>query len=189
MSMKLENVDIIKLLPPWMRQDEANKALGSAINTLIREPAARIRQLRIWDMIDELDDVMLDELAWEFGIDWWKSEFSSETKRDVIKTFHQVYEKRGTKWAVEELITSTFGMGKVTEWFEYDGEPYHFKISTDAVLTPEQRKAFNAMIEKVKNTRSHLETIEINRDINQEITAGIGMRMTYMPAAMHIEEG
>ena len=24
MSMKLENVEIVKLLPPWMRQDEAN---------------------------------------------------------------------------------------------------------------------------------------------------------------------
>ena len=63
MSMKLENVEIVKLLPPWMRQDEANAALSRSASSLFQEPAKRIKQLRIWDKIDELDDDMLDELA------------------------------------------------------------------------------------------------------------------------------
>lgn len=81
MSMKLENVEIAKLLPPWMRQDEANAALSRSASSLFQEPAKRIKQLRIWDKIDELDDEMLDELAWELNIDWYSSAMEISKKK------------------------------------------------------------------------------------------------------------
>ena len=123
MSMKLENVEIVKLLPPWMRQDEANAALSRSASSLFQEPAKRIKQLRIWDKIDELDDDMLDELAWELNIDWYSSAMEISKKRATIKVAHLIMEKRGTKWAVEQLISAYFGTGYVKEWFEYGGVP------------------------------------------------------------------
>ena len=118
--MTIFNPNMLKLLPQFMRGDEANAALSQAMDALLAEPAKRSRILRKWDQIDNMNHAQLDEMAWEFNIDWWDSAFSLETKRAVVKSCYRVHEKRGTKWAVEELITSAFGMGKVTPWFEYD---------------------------------------------------------------------
>ena len=133
--MSIFNPNMAKLLPKFMKADETDVALSHAMDVLLAEPANRAKILRKWDQIDNMNDAQLDEMAWEFNIDWWDSFFSLETKRSVIRTCYRVHEKRGTKWAVEELITSAFGMGKVTEWFEYGGQPYWFKIQTSATLT------------------------------------------------------
>ena len=130
--MSIFNPNMAKLLPKFMKADETDVALSHAMDVLLAEPANRAKILRKWDQIDNMNDAQLDEMAWEFNIDWWDSSFSLETKRSVIRTCYRVHEKRGTKWAVEELITSAFGMGKVTEWFEYGGQPYWFKIQTSA---------------------------------------------------------
>ena len=83
-----------------------------------------------------------------------------------------MHEKRGTKWAVEELITSALGMGKVTPWFDYGGEPYWFKIQTNATLTKDGMSYFLSMIDKVKSARDHVEMIEVIRTTDQIIHAG-----------------
>lgn len=172
-KMTIDNPNMLKLLPQFMRDDETNKALSSAMDSLLSEAGKRAKTVRKWDQIDSMNHVQLDEMAWELNVDWWDSSFSLETKRSVIKTCYRVLEKRGTKWAVEELVTSAFGMGQVIEWFEYDGQPFMFKIRTNATLTKDGMSYFLGMIDKVKNARSHLEMIEIVRTINQNIHAGV----------------
>lgn len=170
--MTIFNPNMLKLLPQFMRGDEANAALSQAMDALLAEPAKRSRILRKWDQIDNMNHAQLDEMAWEFNIDWWDSAFSLETKRAVVKTCYRVHEKRGTKWAVEELITSAFGMGKVTPWFEYGGDPFWFKIQMSATLTKDGMAYFLSMIDKVKSARDHVEMIEVTRTINQIMHAG-----------------
>lgn len=171
-KMSIFNPNMAKLLPKFMKTDETDVALSHAMDVLLAEPANRAKILRKWDQIDNMNDAQLDEMAWEFNIDWWDSSFSLETKRSVIRTCYRVHEKRGTKWAVEELITSAFGMGKVTEWFEYGGQPYWFKIQTNATLTKDGMLYFLNMIDKVKNARSHVEMIEVTRTIQQPLHGG-----------------
>lgn len=141
--MYLSDADILKLVPEFMRNDEAVKGLATAVNKLIREPAERIKTLRVWDQIDQLNDEQLDELAYELNIDWYSSTLPIESKRAMVKTSDLVHSRRGTKWAVEEVINSYFSPGFVMEWNE-DGyvnpKPYHFTVYTghrnvtDAVL-------------------------------------------------------
>ena len=109
--MSIFNPNMAKLLPKFMKADETDVVLSHAMDVLLAEPANRAKILRKWDQIDNMNDAQLDEMAWEFNIDWWDSSFSLETKRSVICTCYRVHEKRGTKWAVEELITSAFGIG------------------------------------------------------------------------------
>lgn len=170
--MTIDNMDLLKLLPRFMQDDETNKALAEAMNVLLTKAAKKVRRLRRWDQIDNMTDSELNELAWEFNVDWWDSSLSLDIKRSIIKTCYRVHEKRGTKWAVEELATSIFGSGKVTEWFEYDGEPYCFKIQTNATLTKDCIISFMSMLKKVKNVRSHFDAIEVTRTIDSIIHAG-----------------
>lgn len=170
--MTIFKPDMVKLLPKFMKSDEADRALAHAMDILLADPASKGKILRKWDQIDNMKDAQLDEMAWEFNIDWWDSSFPLEIKRSVIKTCYRVHEKRGTKWAVEELVNSAFGMGKVTEWFEYGGDPFWFKIQTNATLTEDGMTYFLNMIDKVKSARSHVEMIEVTRTINQPMHAG-----------------
>ena len=118
MGFTLENTNTLKLLPGWMRDDDAVQALAGACDILFQGAAKRIKTPRTWDQIDNLTDEELDELAWELNIDWWQSCWSLEQKRATEKVARQIKAKRGTKWAVEQLITASFGTGYVKEWFE-----------------------------------------------------------------------
>lgn len=170
MSMKLENVEIVKLLPPWMRQDEANAALSRSASSLFQEPAKRIKQLRIWDKIDELDDDMLDELAWELNIDWYSSAMEISKKRATIKVAHLIMEKRGTKWAVEQLISAYFGTGYVKEWFEYGGDPYMFRVlTTNPDIGDDGMAGFFKQVDVAKSVRSHMEGVYFYEELEPVI--------------------
>ncbi len=180
--MTIENPNILKLLPQFMRNDETNIALSSAMDALLAEPAMRSRMLKKWNQIDNMGHEQLDEMAWEFNVDWWDSASTLERKRTIIKTCYRVHEKRGTKWAVEELAAAAFGTGKAVPWFEYGGNPFCFKIQTDGILTTEGINYFLKMIDKVKSARDHVEVVEVTRsEESTAYVAGVFKQTIYAP--------
>ncbi len=72
-GMKISDLDFVRLLPAFMRDDEAAIALSKAMNKLIQPPGSRIPTIRTWDEIDSLNEPECDELAWELDIDWYDS--------------------------------------------------------------------------------------------------------------------
>lgn len=157
-GMKISELDFARLLPVFMRDDLAVKALSEAVNKLIGEPGKRLSTLRTWDMIDELNEAECDELAWELDIDWYDSTgMSLEEKRETIKAAQQIKRKRGTKWAVERLISAYFGEGYVLEWYETGGDPFTFTIMhTAAEINTENFNKFVEAANAAKNERSHI---------------------------------
>lgn len=164
--MKLDQIEFSQLLPYFMRADVAVAAFCEALDELLTPPGQRIKTLRIWDQIDKLNEAECDELAWELGIDWYESKnMTLEEKRATIKTAQQIKRKRGTKQAVEQILRATYGNGKVSEWFEYGGEPFNFKVQTDAVLNEDNTARFLRLIAKAKNIRSHLQGVSVARTL------------------------
>ena len=164
--MRITNADLLALLPLFMRGDETNAALARAVNKLIQTPGSRIQQLRVWDQIDSLDHADLDELAWELNVDWYSTDLSLEAKRQTIKYAQQIQSKRGTKWAVERLVSAYFGNGRVTEWFETDGEPYTFTVEIiNTELMDLSVERFLKAIGAAKSARSHLAGIRLEHEL------------------------
>ena len=120
-----------------------------------------------------MPEKILDLLAIEMRTQYYDEELEVEKKRVIIKNTLTWYQYAGTPSAVEELVKVVFGEGEVLEWFQYGGEPFHFKIVTNADLMPGANVLFDNMIKKVKNTRSVLESIRISRENTQEIFAGL----------------
>lgn len=175
--MKLDALEFKKLLPHWMREDEFDAALSDAITEVLSNPLMRLKTLRTWDQIDNLSSEELDELAWEINIDWWRSDWPLQTKRDVIKTAQEIIDKRGTKWSVEQLVISAYGIGEATEWFEEaGGVPYHFSIRTNAPSTEEGMNILLSMIDKVKPARSVLDEVIFSGDLKTRVYAGVALR-------------
>lgn len=156
--MKLSELEFLKLLPAFMRDDEANIALSKSINKLFG--ALRLDTLSTWDKIDELTEKECDELAWELDIDWYEPvNMTLEEKRETIKIAPQIKSKRGTKWAVERLVSLYLGEGGVEEWCDTiePGIPYTFKVYTsNPDVTEEMFNNFKNAVSIAKNERSHM---------------------------------
>lgn len=157
-GMKVSDLDFLRLLPAFMRDDEAAIALSKAMNKLISEPGSRIPSIRTWDEIDSMSEAELDELAWELDVDWYDSTgMSLEEKRETLKLAQQIKRKRGTKWAVERLISAYFGEGYVMEWYEMYGTPYTFvALTTNTHTDAHNFEKFVEAVKAAKNARSHL---------------------------------
>ena len=158
MGMKIDDLQFLQLLPVFMREDEAAIALSKAVSRLFSEPGAHIEAIRVWDKIDELTSSECDELAWELDIDWYDSSSTLEQKRETIKDAQKIKRKRGTKWAVERLISIYFGAGYVMEWFDVpEGNPFDFYVlTTNTEVVSEDYNKFIAAAKAAKNTRSHI---------------------------------
>ena len=160
--MKISDLDFLRLLPAFMRDDEAVVALSKAMNHLLGEPGARLSTIRTWDKIDELTEAECDELAWELDIDWYDSTgMGLDEKRETIKLAQQIKRKRGTKWAVERLISAYFGEGYVVEWYEQEiikkaAAPYTFSVLTTNPDISGNYTKFVEAANAAKNARSHL---------------------------------
>lgn len=175
--MKLQEAEILKLLPAWMRDDGSVKGLAEGTDEVTRALAARIKLMSRWNQIDQLDEQTLDEMAWELRIEWYDSTAPIETKRAVIRNSDLVYAKLGTRFAVEQIITDYFGSGEVREWYEYGGKPHHFKILSD---NPEMVNAnfdlFMKLLGTVKRRSSWLDAVLICLTGEMELFAGMAAR-------------
>lgn len=167
---------ITDLLPTNLSSQPRVRALSYALQRGCRLLYRYCQKLYIYTDIDAQPEEVLDLLAAELRAQYYRGDMDLDTKRNIVKNALIWHMTAGTPEAVEGLIAAVFGKGKVEEWFEYGGEPYHFRVTADTgfALTPEKDKLFREMLQKVKNTRSHLESVEIRRRIDQMPRVGVG---------------
>jgi len=155
--------NLMRTLPVGIGWDETIQALGAlAAETLSRRPE-EIRRLLIYPNIDNLDEELLDILAYDFKVDWWDGDYSLEEKRRTLKDSWRVHRMLGTKAAVETAISAIYPKSAVKEWFEYGGEPYRFKLDVglgEFEWDRERHKRLMWGLGYYKNLRSHLEAVE-----------------------------
>lgn len=172
--MRLSDLEFIKLLPQFMREDGAVQGLSVGIDAIIPGLAQSLKKLTTWDQIDNLTEDELDELAWELNIAWYDTGATLEVKRSLIKNSDKIYQRLGTKWAVETIINTYFGEGYISEWFEYGGEPGFFRVySTNPTLTQERLVEFLNIVNKVKRATAKLEGVFISLTGQMILSAGV----------------
>lgn len=167
--MKLTNVDFLRLLPQFMRDDRNAAAFAYAVQSQINSVSLAIQHARIYSRIDYLTDEILDELAWQFNVVEYRTEYDISIKRELIKNCIEIHYKRGTVAAVEDVVQKIFGEARIEEWFEYGGAPYHFKIHTSNVeANDEMVQELTKIVKETQNVRSFLEEviIEIIQSMN-----------------------
>ena len=154
----LTKENLVVTLPPALRTDPSVVALAEALSELLAARPAEIERLRIYPAIDTLEEPLLDILARDFKVDWWDPEYSLEEKRRTLKDSWRVHRLLGTRAAVETAISAIYPHTQVLEWFEYGGEPYHFRldinITNDSIDSEKQRRVLERM-NFYKSLRSH----------------------------------
>jgi phage tail P2-like protein len=114
-----------------------------------------------WPFINAQVPPLLDVLAWEFHLDVWQNMEGAvdiDTKRRLIEESIFWHQHKGTRYAVDQMLATIFKQGVVTEWYEYGGTPYHFRIITeDDIVDPDDLARVIDGIYAVKNVRSWMD--------------------------------
>ena len=163
--ISLYDGQITDLLPWKIAQSSEVRCISYAVQQEHQRMLRLAAHTRTMAVIDELPEKILDVLAVELRTPYYQESMNLETKRNIIKRTLLWHTKAGTPSAVKELVETVFGEGEIIEWFEYGGKPGTFNIKTNGQMTEDAVSYFLSLIQRVKNTRSHLRTVLIEKNI------------------------
>ena len=135
----------VELLPDALKKDDTvRNALTAFFILMDRDDetladAFGIRQrLAAEDFVEtgvspELEAMLARDMAvtWFDEADVFPDEAQNEQyRRTLLKTAKKTWRAAGTAGAMETVLRALMPNMRVSEWYEYGGEPYHFRIST-----------------------------------------------------------
>lgn len=164
MAKNLQELAIRDIIPRNLLVFDGIKNTAAAIDPHLQRVSADIEADAILSHLDSLPDVILDLLAWQWHVDYYmRGDMSRNTRVALVKNSIAWHRKKGTPWAVEDVVGKAFERSaKVTEWFDYGGEPYHFKVTVKTNSFPTFESfgvAYQGVMES-KNVRSVLDSIK-----------------------------
>ena len=117
---------------------------------------------RAYAAIATMPERVLDLLAVELRTPAYDENYSIRVKRALIEGTLVFYTQMGTPAAVNKIIETIFETGYIREWWEYDGDPYHFKAyTTNPAITSDDVEEFKRVLGSVKRLRSEEHTSEL----------------------------
>ncbi len=170
--IKFRDSEIRQILPEALADLPETQALSYAIKKANQRFVDYCANISVYALLDTAPEDVLDLLAVELDTQYYDTSLPIENKRELVKGTLVWFQTAGTPSAVEELVTALFGMGEVSEWWEYGDDPYFFKIATDVEVTPDIISRFTTIIRRAKNARSHLRSVEVKRLIKGDIYLG-----------------
>jgi phage tail P2-like protein len=154
------NAKLSDILPPSIKDDKKIRALAAAITKEMQGISSDMKLVLMFSRIDELDSEVVDILAHQLHVDFYDSTLSLESRRELVKTAIGAHRYKGTPWAIEQVASIVFKNSSVREWFEYGGEPHHFRIETEQLIfEPGDLAKFRRLVEGVKRKSSWLDDI------------------------------
>lgn len=152
---------MVSLLPKVI-QDESTLALEKCAAKALEVNAA---PFMIY-LVDKVDARLLPFLAEAFhvqGDEGWNYCRNEQEKRELIKSSVPLHQYKGTDKAVLDALKVLKAEGTIERWHEYDGIPFHFRLSVDLMdrgLDEETEAALLRLVDIYKNKRSILDSIE-----------------------------
>lgn len=193
MADNIKGICILDLLPSNLRADENIRSAAQALDAELRAVTSAIDECLHLPRLDELSEEVVDLLAWQWHVDFYEPGLSLEKKREMVRKSIAWHRKKGTPAVVQDVVSTIFSSGNSKEWFEYGGQPFHFRVETTGIVSDETAyiRLFR-LVNAVKNTRSWLESIMVKRTWGKRLNLGIvmqaGRKTTILPITFHQED-
>lgn len=159
----MDKLDITHLVPNFILGDKNGWALAKAI-----EAAMQIFLDKIQEGIDaaldpdKMPEWRLDELARDENVFWYDYSAPLAAKREMIKNASEVYATLGTRAGTQRAARDHVSDARIEEWYDYGGEPSHFRIFTNQGDAAESAAAMARSVMNVKRLTSVLDGIYID---------------------------
>lgn len=185
---RISKENLLRVFPPYLATDERQYSLAKLTAEELEARAEETKLAAIYQNIDALPEWALDRLAYDFKVDWYDPEYTIEEKRATIKSAWRVHRILGTKAAVEEAISAIYPKTKVEEWFQYGGQPYHFKLLIDVTyerVDPEKHRRVLERARYYKPLRSTMDGVSYEARPSGRATVYVGTKM----GSVHMQIG
>lgn len=171
----LADYELKSLLPYSISGDAEIRNICDAIKGKLREIDADAGLLLLLPRLDELSETLVDELAWQYHVDYYTPAIDLPTKRNLVRNAILQHRIKGTPAAVEEVCRVVFKSAVVYENWEYGGKPYHFQVRliTEGIPDTTVIDKLTQAIYSAKNTRSWCDGMSFYREIYGDIYYGL----------------
>lgn len=159
--LELKDNALQRILPSSISGDATVKDIVQAISSRLTQLGEQAELVLILPRLKKLPEEIVDELAWQYHVDFYDVAADIIKKRELVRKAIARHRYKGTPAAVEEVCSAAFDTAEVVEWYEYGGEPYHFRVRMVQESIPDET-AMAEMVKAVnsaKNTRSWLDSL------------------------------
>jgi phage tail P2-like protein len=165
----VRDASLIDFVPESIASDPEIIALSLALDPELRAVGAAIVEAIILPRIGELEDPVLDELAWAFRLNRLQIWDSATTagKRALLRNIFAIRRRSGTRYAVRRVFDLVSVVGRVIEWFEEGGAPYTYRLRlfVDEVgITLAQLQQIKELTYRFAPTRCQLSEFAVESD-------------------------
>ena len=101
----VEKMKLIDILPSSL-DDENIKLIIKAVDALVEDVSNDVKKLELYSRLDELPTEILNLLAWQFHVDFFKYDMTDEVKRNLIRQSIAWHRRKGTPQAVEDMVSA-----------------------------------------------------------------------------------
>ena len=159
--LELKDNTLQRILPSSISGDAKVKDIVPAISGRLAQLGEQAELVLILPRLKKLPEEIVDELAWQYHVDFYDVAADIAKKQELVRKAIARHRYKGTPAAVEEVCSAAFDTAEVVEWYEYGGEPYHFRVRMVQESIPDET-AMAEMVKAVnsaKNTRSWLDSL------------------------------
>lgn len=170
----LDDIPLKETLPDSIWKDRTVQDICDALKKEMQAVNQAAAYCLLLPRLDELSEALLDELAWEYHVDFYDQTLSVDQKREMVRMALENHRKKGTAAVVRSVVSIILEDGRVEEWFQYGGEPYHFRVIL--IMGPMASEAtIQTLVDTiyaVKNVRSWLDYVQFHRESEGRICFG-----------------
>lgn len=196
--IKLSGSRFTDIMPDNLASQVETKAFAYAVGRQIEKLCAYSDAARTYAAIATMPEWLLDYMAVELRTPSYDENYSLKTKRALIQGSLLFYTQMGTPAAVNRIIETIFETGYIEEWYEYDGDPHHFRayVGDGGEVGPGELEEFRRVLSSVKRLSSWLDDIITITAMDPDMvtftgTMGKGYTSTPLPEAAvdyHLED-
>lgn len=196
--IKLSGSRFTDIMPDNLASQVETQAFAYAVGRQIEKLCAYSDAARTYAAIATMPEWLLDYMAVELRTPSYDENYSLKTKRALIQGSLLFYTQMGTPAAVNRIIETIFETGYIEEWYEYDGDPHHFRayVGDGGEVGPGELEEFRRVLSSVKRLSSWLDDIITITAMDPDMvtftgTMGKGYTSTPMPEAAvdyHLED-
>ena len=196
--IKLSGSRFTDIMPDNLASQVETQAFAYAVGRQIEKLCAYSDAARTYAAIATMPEWLLDYMAVELRTPSYDENYSLKTKRELIQGSLLFYTQMGTPAAVNRIIETIFETGYIEEWYEYDGDPHHFRayVGDGGEVGPGELEEFRRVLSSVKRLSSWLDDIITITAMDPDMvtftgTMGKGYTSTPLPEAAvdyHLED-
>lgn len=196
--IRLSGSRFTDIMPDNLASQVETQAFAYAVGRQIEKLCAYSDAARTYAAIATMPEWLLDYMAVELRTPSYDENYSLKTKRALIQGSLLFYTQMGTPAAVNRIIETIFETGYIEEWYEYDGDPHHFRayVGDGGEVGPGELEEFRRVLSSVKRLSSWLDDIITITAMDPDMvtftgTMGKGYTSTPLPEAAvdyHLED-